>query len=279
MYEPKYLPSFEEEAVSLGGIRFAIVHADKYIPQNNPDADPMHVHKYLEIFFNLSSDVSFFVNNTLYPVSVGHALVSRPDDIHMAVFHGSAVQEHLCIWVEAESASPLLSFAYKDDFFPLFSFDEQTAKRFRTLACSLLEATAKGGSPLKKMSCLLQILTLFENEQTERTERLSLPESFQRVLDYIHDNLAQIRTVSDIVSSLYVSSATLTRWFRKHLNTSPREYLESVRLSHAAVLLTNGSSVTEASMLSGFSDCSHFIVLFKRRFGVTPLKYKKKQSL
>ena len=85
-----------------------------------------------------------------------------------------------------------------------------------------------------------------------------------------------VRSVNDILTSHFVSSATLTRWFRKYLHSSPREYLESVKLANAAVLLSNGHSVTDACMRSGFSDCSHFIVLFKKKFGETPLKYKKK---
>ena len=103
-----------------------------------------------------------------------------------------------------------------------------------------------------------------------------IPEAFQKILDDIHGHFSEIRSVGDVLASHFVSSATLTRWFRKYLHTSPREYLESVRLSNAAVLLLKGHSVTDACMRSGFSDCSHFIVLFKKKFGETPLKYKKK---
>ncbi|MBP3591363.1 MAG: AraC family transcriptional regulator [Clostridia bacterium] len=41
-------------------------------------------------------------------------------------------------------------------------------------------------------------------------------------------------------------------------------------------LLKKDASVTEACTAAGFSDCSHFIVLFKKKFGETPLKYKKR---
>ena len=48
------------------------------------------------------------------------------------------------------------------------------------------------------------------------------------------------------------------------------------KLSHAVKLLMNGHTVTEACMRAGFSDCSHFTVLFKKAFGMTPLQYKRK---
>ena len=43
----------------------------------------------------------------------------------------------------------------------------------------------------------------------------------------------------------------------------------------ALYALRGGASVTAAATNAGFSDCSHFIVLFKKKFGQTPLEYKK----
>ena len=59
------------------------------------------------------------------------------------------------------------------------------------------------------------------------------------------------------------------------LNISPSEYIKKKRLANAAKLLSKGYTVSEASSQSGFSDYSNFIALFKKTYGVTPLKYKK----
>ncbi len=279
MYEPKYPPQLNESLSSLVGMRFAIVHNNKYQHRDDPDAEPLHVHNYLEIFLNVSSDVSFLVNHNLYPVPMGDAVISCPGNIHMGIFHKSAVQEFVCIWIDADFHSPLFSFLYKEDFCPLFSFDEQTKKQLQSLVFSLLDICEKEGSELEKASYLLRILTIFEKKTPHSTAQADIPETLQKILDDIHENFSEIRSVNDILTSHFVSSATLTRWFRKYLHSSPREYLESVRLSNATILLANGYSVTEACMRSGFSDCSHFIVLFKRKFGETPLKYKKKLNM
>ena len=277
MYEPRNLPQLNEAISALSSMRFSIVHNNKYSKADDPDADPLHIHNYLEIFLNISSDISFLVNNNLYPVPEGDAVISRPGEIHMGIFHKAAVQEHICIWIDADFASPIFSFLHKEDFCPLFSFDEKTKKELQSLTSSLLEICENEGSELKKASYLLRILTIFEKKASpDAAAQSDVPEPLQKILDDIHGNFAEIRSVSDILASHFVSSATLTRWFRKHLHTSPREYLESVRLSNAALLLSNGYSVTDACMHSGFSDCSHFIVLFKKKFGETPLKYKKK---
>jgi len=276
MYEPKNLPQLNENISTLPVMRFSIVCNNQYSKMDDPDADPLHIHNFLEIFLNVSSDISFLVNNNLYPVPEGDAVISRPGDTHMGIFHKAAVQEHICIWIDTDFTSPIFSFLRKEKFCPLFSFDVQTKKQLKALAFSLLDICEREGSELEKISYLLRILYIFETKTAQYTGLSEIPETLQKILDNIHENFSEIRSVNDILASHFVSSATLTRWFRKYLHSSPREYLESVRLANAAVLLTNGYSVTDACMRSGFSDCSHFIVLFKKKFGETPLKYKKK---
>ena len=121
----------------------------------------------------------------------------------------------------------------------------------------------------------MQLLALLEKNEASGGEKSYIPIALQRILDDIHQNFASIKSVNDILSTHFVSSATLTRWFRKYIHSSPREYLESIRLSNATRMLASGASVTDSCMSSGFSDCSHFIALFKKRFGETPYCYKK----
>ena len=278
MYEPKYQPRLNEALTSLSGMRISAVYAADPIIADSRDTDPLHIHSYLEIFINASSDVSFLVNNNLYPVPIGDAVVSCPGDTHMGLFRGKAAQEHICIWIDADMLLPIFSFLRKKDFCPLFSFDAKTRTELKALALSLVGICKSGGTELEKISYLTRILTIFEKNGSSDIQKADIPEMLQSVLDDIHENFSTIRGINDILTAHFLSSATLTRWFRKHLHTSPREYLESVRLSNAAILLSNGHSVTDACMRSGFSDCSHFIALFKKKFGETPLKYKKANS-
>ena len=64
--------------------------------------------------------------------------------------------------------------------------------------------------------------------------------------------------------------------FRGIYHTSPLKYINDLRLTHAAELISSGEySVTEAGRISGFSDPAHFSRAFKARFGVPPVAYKK----
>lgn len=274
MYEPKYLPSLDQSLRCLSDIRFSIINTKNIIYRDDPGIEPLHVHNYLEIFFNNSSDVSFIVNNALFHVPAGSAVVSRPGDIHMCIFPETAEYDYFCLWVDTDRLSPLFSPFEGEDFRPLYTFSNESRSDLRGKLFSLLNTCEQQASELERLSLLLNILTSFAGNGTKIENDPTVPDALRDILDDIGRNFSELRGVSDIVSRHFTSPATLTRWFRKYLHTSPREYLESVKLSNAATLLSGGASVTEACMRSGFSDCSHFIVLFKRKFGQTPLRYK-----
>jgi AraC-like DNA-binding protein len=62
----------------------------------------------------------------------------------------------------------------------------------------------------------------------------------------------------------------LARQFRRLLGTSPHRYLVMRRLDRAKRLITEGNSLAEAAIGSGFADQAHFTRHFRRAFGMTP---------
>lgn len=62
--------------------------------------------------------------------------------------------------------------------------------------------------------------------------------------------------------------------FRKRLGCSPIEYVTRYRLEKACALLSQGTSVTEAALASGFNSASYFTERFRRYYGATPKIYR-----
>ena len=69
MYEPKYQPRLSDALTSLSGLRYDFMSRTRYKYRDDPDADPVHNHAFLEIFYNISSDVSFLVNGDIHRFS------------------------------------------------------------------------------------------------------------------------------------------------------------------------------------------------------------------
>ena len=131
-----------------------------------------------------------------------------------------------------------------------------------------------------KSSYLLQFLSLFITATNlAKDSHPTIPPILQNILKYFDEHASTIRSLQEVADEFFISLATLNRYFRKYAQISPKEFLESKKLSMAKIILSNGGSVTTAGEEAGFFDTSHFISAFKKKFGETPLQYKRHISV
>lgn len=76
-----------------------------------------------------------------------------------------------------------------------------------------------------------------------------------------------------------LSVSAFERKFRKHLQTSPMQFLKRLRLAKAAAaLIQTGGSVSEIAAECGFSDQAHLSREFRKLFDSTPTKWRDRHS-
>lgn len=110
--------------------------------------------------------------------------------------------------------------------------------------------------------------------QKSYTQAPAVPFVVSETMSKIDDDFPDFSGLNKLATHCGCSVTYLTQTFRKYTGKSIHNYLTERRLEHARKQLQNGSSVTEACYLSGFSDCSRFISLFQKHYGITPGKYK-----
>ncbi|HEX8424700.1 substrate-binding domain-containing protein [Hymenobacter sp.] len=81
--------------------------------------------------------------------------------------------------------------------------------------------------------------------------------------------------VDDIARSLGVSQMQLYRKVKALLGTGVIDYIQSLRLTKARLLLLQeGSAIAQVAYQTGFSSPSYFATLFKSKYQVSPSEYK-----
>ncbi len=76
------------------------------------------------------------------------------------------------------------------------------------------------------------------------------------------------------------SLATFKREFKKLFHSPPALWLIQKRLDYALILLnTTEKSIADIVFESGFENSSHFSRVFKDKFGISPLQYRKQNQL
>lgn len=98
----------------------------------------------------------------------------------------------------------------------------------------------------------------------------------KRMILYIQEHFSEKTTVAEIAASIPVSERECYRLFQNSIGITPIEYLLSVRLQNARLLLMNtGKSVLDIALETGFGSSSYFGRIFYRHYHLTPVQYRK----
>jgi AraC-like DNA-binding protein len=110
----------------------------------------------------------------------------------------------------------------------------------------------------------------------------SLPKAdlYRRIVQaklFIDNNYSERIDVSEIADEACYSKFHFIRTFKSIYGKTPHQYLTAVRVEKAKAMLEEDVSVTEACFAVGFDSLGSFVGLFKRRVGLTPSEYQRKQ--
>lgn len=84
-------------------------------------------------------------------------------------------------------------------------------------------------------------------------------------------------SIEELASLCFQSVSTFKRKFRARYSMSPHQWLLQQKLEIALHIIEQREiSVSELTTLCGFNNTSHFIYLFRNRYGISPARLGKK---
>ena len=99
----------------------------------------------------------------------------------------------------------------------------------------------------------------------------------KEMVSYIQQNFMEKISLKEFGEQFHLSEKYISRYFKEHFHITLSQYITHLRLAHAKQLLQDTDTpVTEIAMQSGYQNVSYFIRSFKKTYGVSPLKYRKK---
>lgn len=151
------------------------------------------------------------------------------------------------------------------------------------LYCAHHGATTHASLRLKIKSKLSEILSLYH--QYGLISRKNMPvntkqskqDKLKELLNYIDSHYAGPMSIKDASSRLGITDQYFCRFFKRITGMSFTAYLNDLRLRRAAkeIELTN-RSISDIAYEHGFENAGYFFKSFKLKYGVTPLKYRKR---
>ena len=120
---------------------------------------------------------------------------------------------------------------------------------------------------------LLGLYALVEPAATSETA--CLPDWLALACERIQERHYFSRGSAGLVSAAGRSPEHVARVVRAHFGCTPSDYVNRIRMEHAArELRLSSRPVVEISLECGIEDLSHFYALFRAAFGQTPRRYR-----
>ncbi len=268
--------------ISDGNLWAEVTYHNIYEIAAESRSSDSHIHSCYEVYLNITGDMSFSVENSVYPITHGDVIITKPNEFHHSIFHSDCQHEHFCLWIQSSSKiSHLLSFfrERKNGEKNLISMPADEKKELIQFFSVLYRAKISNNlGEIESLYALFGILNLLMKHHENTVPSIKLPQNLFQIIKYIDNNYSGDCDIKQLTEVFFISRSTLNRQFKKHLNISPSKYIESRRISAAKELLEKGESVQNVCIKCGFNDYSHFIALFRKKFGITPYKYSKKSE-
>ncbi len=101
----------------------------------------------------------------------------------------------------------------------------------------------------------------------------------ERARDFILSHFQEPVSLAQLAAHCLVSPFHFSRVFRSITGSSPHQYLSSVRLTHASILLgETNDPVSEIAYACGYNSPEHFVTAFRQFHRVSPGAFRRQAS-
>lgn len=263
-------------------------------PQPCASRVPLHWHKELELvrFSNGEYEISVDMHNVvvksdaflLLPGNIMHTFTLPANCQESAiVFDPNMLSFNAYDEVQSEIFEPLMS--SNIPLPPIVTTDHPAFNRIDKLYryCVRHGGTSNASERLLIKAKLLEILAIYHEyglisrKEMHGQKVKSKQDKLKELLNYVDAHYAGPITIRDASLRLGVTDQYFCRYFRRVTGMSFTEYLNDLRLRRATkeIELTN-RPISDIAFDHGFENAGYFFKNFKLKYGITPLKYRKK---
>ncbi|MGO9114870.1 MAG: AraC family transcriptional regulator [Thermoguttaceae bacterium] len=240
-----------------------------------------------EFHYIVHGNLHWWVEQQEYVLGPGMILVVRPDELHGAANAVLDPCEHYWMQVDLRSEKNLPGLPIK------------SAREITQLLGSRAGRCFSGGEPVREAferlveehrhpgpfptlfarsifhELLVLICRAHAIEDCGQTPPIA-EQGTWRAIQAIRENSVKPPSVAELAAFSGVSENTLRRDFRRKTGLTPLEFVTSVRIEKAKVMLRETDlDVTDIAIRLGFSSSQYFATVFMRITGKTPRDYRK----
>ena len=261
-----------------------------YVVNGNGDMGTLlnHWHEELEMAYCIKGNTRHYINGECVQGGPGRLVVTNSGFMHNIIpdekFVGCEEMTAVVVIVEPRFLNACFP-EYQNIYF--LNRDEVASREIQDLMQKIIDYALvehhQEYDELYGKSLVLSLLYEMCKSGTAKRELvddinvLKNIERMKGVVQFIENYYAEPISQKMVAEKFYFSQVYFSRYFKKCMGMTFTEYLNCFRLEKARKeLIYTKKSVSQIALDNGFSDDRRLIISFKKKHGITPLQYRKK---
>ncbi|MBE7038562.1 MAG: helix-turn-helix domain-containing protein [Ruminococcaceae bacterium] len=253
---------------------------------NNLDDVTLHNHNTYEIFTFLDGDIKFFIEGSAYKLNPYDMLIIRNNEMHQTIHLSKKTYKRIVITV-SPSFFEATNCKYYQKIFTEHRLGECNLIKAEYVkesglfdAIERFEKYLEAENPYEDASAraaLVEILYLISKSDFENSTEDMPNDIVKKIIDYLNENLAEIKSLDEIAEKFFISKCHLCRIFKTRTGITVNRYITNKRIMYVKKLCKKGKSISDASFEAGFGSYSNFYKIYIKETGLSPrdgLKYE-----
>ena len=220
------------------------------------------VRHYHLLHYVLEGEGTFLKGGATYRVDAGDLFVIRPEEV--TTYRASTARPWQYVWLGFQAGETP----------PFLQVPVIRQPPVRKLFESLREQCRYEHQDGRVFALLYDVLWRLSQDAPPPASRQEPYAAYAKA--YLETSYMQTVSIQKLADTLHIDRRYLTVLFREAYGEPPQAYLMRLRLEQAREFLGQGYGVTEAATLAGFSDLSNFSRQYKRQFGASPSRQKRR---
>lgn len=263
------------------------ITVDKSVSSGAWEMLKMHAHNVHELYFLVSGQRRYFIEDTLYDVEVGDLMIIPKAKLHRSLTKGNGPHARYVVYFDEKMVDALVNRIGAENYEKLLEFRklQLPPEVFRQVRAGLEQMCAEKQAPdefshVVDTYILENILLLALRYGVPKAPVVEKNVSkMQEVAHYINKNLASHISLKDAANVAHMEATYFSKAFKAATGEGFQEYLTKVRLQKAEQLLEHSDlPVSRVAEACGFSAANYFSDVFRRWKGLSPSQYRKKHN-
>lgn len=262
---PKEILHLTDWHTSENGICLAIRNLSGYYP--------LHWHDYYEIEYVTAGSGKCIINDVEHPFKVGDLFFLTPSDFEEVILTPNENASFINISFDNNWISNSI-YGSLSEGIVIPDYPSYLIERINNEYNNNDVHNAQYIQYL--LNCVLIDIIRKSTDININASYSKYSEYVHKALKYVHAHFREQISQTDVADNIGLSRNYFCSKFHAEVGMNFKQFLTELRLKYSVSLLINSDlSITDVCMLSGFNDFSNYFHIFKKRYTLSPLQYRK----